>query len=276
VKKLYWTISAFIVLIALGGCIGNQAPYFSKSPEWSTQNVDPTYWSKSVRSGNDTAYRSFRVYAADPNGGHDLDLITVTDPDGNSWVLLDREAKIESYDEAGGYWGGWFYFYPTIQYKVLLGEYTVVLKDRSGIEVTQTMTFTSPGGVPDSGFLYSDEYGVTVSGTRMLQRATVTSGSKKGSITIAFTVGDSNVYDGQIWFYDGSANLIAESEYFGGGSVITDGTTNTIIFSPGDLDLGGYSWSDIAGFHVILVDGAQYAPAESEWDHRSISKYTEF
>jgi len=281
-KKISGIIVLAVLMATLFGC-ANEAPYFVVPPEWSTQNVDPTYWSKSGASGSDSAYRSFRVYAADPDGAHDIDLITVTDPNGNAWTLLNLDLKIELYNDAGGFWGGWFLFWPTLQYKVLLGEYTVLLKDRSGAEVTGILDFTLPGSTSGSGFLYSDEYvGSTVGGTEMLHRAIVTSSVKGGSdLTIEFQVDDTSVNNGQIWIYDNNEDLITESDYFestinGGGGIFTDNSTNTLVLSPGDLDPGSYSWSDIVGFHVILVDGAQYTPGGTEWDHRSVSAYEVF
>ena len=245
--------------------------------------MDPTYWSKSGTTGNDSAYRSFRVYVSDPDGGHDIDVITVTDPGAITWPLRSLDLSIYRYDEQGGFWGGWFLYWPTLQYNVLLGEYSVTVRDRSGAEISDTLPFTLPGSTSGSGFVYSDEYvGSTVSGTEMLYRAIVTSSVKNaGDLTIEFQVDDSRVNNGQIWFYDADANKITESDYFaaainGGGGLKTDNTTNTLVIASGDLDLGSYSWADLTGFHVVLVDGAQYTPGGTEWDHRSISAYEIF
>jgi len=282
VKNLSWYIVIAVLIVVLFGC-ENQAPFFVVPPEWSTQNVDPTYWSKSGASGSDSAYRSFRVFVADPDGEHDIDLIIVTDPNGNTWTLRNLELQFDRYDDAGGFWGGWFLYWPTLQYKILLGDYSVTVKDRSGAEINGTLSFTLPGSTSGNGFIYSDEYvGSTVGGTEMLYRAIVTSSIIGGSnLTIEFQVDDTRVNNGQIWFYNDSENLIAESDYFestinGGGGIFTNNSPNTLVLSSGDLDLGSYTWGDIVGFHVVLVDGAQYSTGGTEWDHRSISAYEIF
>ncbi len=56
----------------------------------------------------------------------------------------------------------------------------------------------------------------------------------------------------------------------------TDGSPNTLQILSVDLDLGTYNFIDIDGFHVVLTDGAQYAPEDTYYDHRSISAYAQF
>jgi len=113
----------------------------------------------------------------------------------------------------------------------------------------------------------------------MLKRASIIDVTKgQSDITIQFQVVDSRVYNGVIWFYDDSAEYITWSGWFKnkvneGAGLYNDGTTNTLQIQSSDLELGDFSFDDIKGFHVILTDGAQYAPDETEYDHRSVSQY---
>ena len=118
----------------------------------------------------------------------------------------------------------------------------------------------------------------------MLQRATSISGTKGASdITIQFKVDDTRVINGYVWFYSSTPGYITSSDWLRGiinsnsGIIYTDGiTTNTLQISSYELDLGSFEFSDVAGFHIILTDGEQYAPYETWYDNRSISEYIQF
>jgi len=206
--------------------------------------------------------------------------IDVIDPEGRTWYIED------DYEEAYGYWGGWWYYVGSERDRVELGTYEVVARDSEGHEISTTVSFNRPGSSSGSGFIYSEDYsGDRTGGAEMLNRASNLSGTKGVSdLTISFTVDDSQVINGWIWFYDDSVevNYITVSDWLkgtvnGGGGLNTNGALNTLNISAAELgDLGSYAFSDIAGFHVILTDGDQYAPEDTYYDHRSISAYKLF
>jgi hypothetical protein len=255
----------------------NQPPTFSNNIGWAASNVDLSYGGKWGDTQPATAFRLFQVLIDDPDGREDIVEIDVIDPEGRTWYIEDH------YLEAYSYWGGWWYYVDSRPNRVELGIYEVVARDSAGHEITSSVSFNSPGSLGGSGFLYSEDYtGSTVGGVEMLNRASNLSGTKGASdLSISFSVNDSRVFNGWIWFYDGSADFITNSDWFkdtinGGSGLNTGGTSNTVNLSVDDLDLGSYAFSDIAGFHVILTDGAQYAPEDTYFDHRSISAYEVF
>ena len=256
----------------------NEPPSFSRDFGWATSNVDPTFWTKRGNTAPATAFLLFQVLAYDPDGYQDISIIDVIHPDGvTTWSLEDH------YNSAGGYWGGWYYYDSDNPHAVELGNYTVVVRDSAYYEITGSIIFNSPGSSSGSGFIYSEDFtGSTSGGAEMIHRALNLSGNKNiNDLSISFTVTDNRVVNGWVWFYDGSASLITNSGRFkntinSGGGLKTDGSANTLQISSGDLELGIYTFSDITGFHVVVTDGAQYAPEETYYDHRSISEYVQF
>ncbi len=69
--------------------------------------------------------------------------------------------------------------------------------------------------------------------------------------------------------------LVVQSDLFNQSAIRTV-TVNTLEVAFADLDVASYQAEDFAGFHVVLRDGAQYAPEETGYDFRSISAYTPF
>lgn len=164
-----------------------------------------------------------------------------------------------------------------------LGIYEVVARDSADHEITASVSFNAPGSGSGSGFIYSEDYtGSTVGGAEMLKRATNLSGTKGATdLSVSFTVDDSRVNNVTISLYDDNGDWIAVSEWMkdvanGGSGLNINGTPNTVNISSADLDLGSYTFADIAGFHVVLFDGAQYPGDDTMYDHRSFSEYELF
>ena len=252
---------------------------------WCTENIDESYWTKWGYTGGGTAYFDIWVEASDPDGIDDIEYVEVSNPEGLYWVLRDSETGKDHYDPEGGFFGGWRRYYSAGHpHRVLLGQYTALVRDSKGNEATDTLSFNEPGSLSGSGFLYSEDYtGSTSGGIKMLQRAIITNATKGISdVTIEFTVDDTRVYNGYVWFFDVSAEYITWSDFFkntinSGAGLNTDGFTNNILqIQSTDLALGTFTWNDISGFHIVLTDGLQYSPNEDWWDHRSISAYELF
>jgi hypothetical protein len=275
-------VFGLITIVGSGGGGGGgdgSAPPTAEITGWCTENIDESFWTKWGYQPGGTAYFDIWVVASDPNGIGDITYVEVTNPEGIYWILRDSSTGEDQYDPAGGFFGGWGRYYDE-PHKVLLGQYSVLVRDRAGYEATDSINFSGPGSISGNGFIYSEDYtGSTVEGIEMLKRASVTD-TTKGliDITIKFQVDDDRVYNGFVWFYDESAEFITWSDYFkntinSGAGIYNDGATNTLQIQSSDLELGSYIWDDIKGFHVVLTDGAQYSLEEEKWDHRSISQY---
>lgn len=251
----------------------NRPPVFS-GIGWATSNYDPSFWTKTGGTAPATGFRCFQVFIDDPDVRQDIVEITVSDPLGQSWSLED------DYDSESGYWGGYFYYSSSSPDRIELGTYEVLARDSAGHEISSTFAVNRPGEVSGTGFLFSPDYGgIKTGGDPMLARAFDLSGSKTaGDLTVSFKVNDSRVYNGWVWFYDAAGGYIGYSDWFkdtinGGSGLHTDGiTANSLVLTAADLT--GF-FDSIAGFHVVLTDGAQLAP-EINYDHRSISAYAEF
>jgi len=258
--------------------LGNQPPVFDNAVGWVFENIHPTFWTKSgTADPGATTFRNFWVHAADPDGHGDITYIKVTDSGGYWWLLQDSDSGYSALDPSGDFWGGWRPYYCSPEpYRVGLGTYMTLVRDSKGHEISREDSLTGPGGAGGFSFAYTEDYvGGTGGGTPMIPRATALSGTKfLDSIRVQFTVSDGNVYGGWVWLYDSSEGYIGCSNLFGAGTLNTGGT-NTRDVPISELTLGTHSPAEIAGFHVVLVDGAQYAPGFG-YDFRSVSAYAPF
>jgi hypothetical protein len=286
--RLFFLLPCIVLICACG--LGNKPPVFDNDVGWVFENIDASFWTK--RGDPDpsvTVFRNFWVHAEDPDGEDDITYVCITDSEDHDTLLENPNTGYSAYDSSGNFWGGWRRYYRVAApYQVALGTYTTVVRDSAGYEISRTDMLTGPGGASGYSFAYSEEYlGSTVGGTPMLTRATVSFANKLSDrIQIQFTVNDDAVFDGYVWLYDASAVYVGWTNWFrtttrinGGLGIYNNGSLNTLEVFFTDLDLGTHSPSEIAGFHVVLSDGAQYEPQtpfDTWYDYRSISAYTLF
>jgi hypothetical protein len=279
VKRIW--ISCFLGLLLIGCNLQqkNRPPSFLKACGWATSNVHASFWTKyGDPAPQATAFRLFQVFVDDADGYQDVTSVKVIHPNGSSYWALE-----DDYNAEGGYWGGWYYWQSNSPHAVDLGTYTVLVRDSAGHEITDAITFALPGSTTGSGFIYSEDYKDSTSGGEwMIRRASVTSRAKGlADLTVSFTVSDSRVINGWVWLYDAAASYITWSGFFrdkvnNGNGLKVDGTTNTLQLAATGLELGTHAFADIAGFHLVLTDGAQYAPEVTQYDNRSVSAYVQF
>ena len=259
----------------------NKEPEITKASGWAIESIDPSFWTKRGDNSNATALRNFWIYASDPDGIEDIIYVSVTDPGGTNWTLRDNDTGKDHYDDEGEFFGGWRRYYDTDQPNaVILGQYTVLVRDSAGNEVTDTISVNSPGTNSGSDFIYSENYtGLTSGSIEMLKRATIIDVMKgQDDMTLQFQVDDSRVFNGFIWFYDDSTNYITwsgliKNKVNEGVGFFKDGTTNTLKIQSSDLELGDFTFDNIKGIHLVLRDGIQFSPKENVYDHRSVSQY---
>ena len=270
-REIIILVLVIVCFTVLTGCnLGNYPPSFVKQTEWLSQNIDSTFFTKSSPTAPASAFRGFFVFASDPNGNRDLELITVTDPQGYMWVLLDREVNFELYNSSEGYWGGSGFYSSSDPDRMFVGDYTVLLRDRSGVEVTQVFSVLPPSGTGGQDYMYSEDYGTGPypNSEPMLKRASVISETKNiNDLEIVFTVVDSAVSNVCVRFYDNSESFIIQTDYEPVAE--TGGNPNTITVT--DSDVGVSNFADIYGFHLSLIDG----PSDA-WLHQSRSAYGHF
>ena len=178
----------------------NSAPEIIGGISWVAENIDLTYWTKNDPNyGNTATLRmNFWVKATDPDGTSDIELITVTQPNGRYWTIHDLANDRDSYSTTTGKFGGWQGLRSeTYPYSKELGDYTIEVKDSAGNVATTTRAIFAPGERTSTGssFIYTEEYtGSTSGGTPMIRKAQNISASIFGdTIDLSFTVNDSNV-----------------------------------------------------------------------------------
>jgi hypothetical protein len=271
-------LAIFTGCLLASGCKSNatnQAPSFAGEQGWAIENIDPTFWTNAPPA---TMYRNFWIYAEDPDGAQDIVYIAVTDSSGHYWTLQD------DYDPTYDYWGGWGRCYDSSSPDMArLGSYEVLVRDSAGHEITTTIACNGPAGESGFSFVYSEAYSGNLSGgTPALRKATSLDGTRDADqITVKFTVDDARVHEGWLWLYDSSGHYIGWTDRFwgiinSGSGIYTDDSLNTLVMSSTQLKLeSGHSFTEVAGFEVVLTDGGQYT--EPTWyDYRSISAHLDF
>ena len=295
---------SLMIIVSLGCDIVNPVgeekngkPEITSASGWVVENIDPSYWTKWNRDDlGVTAFINFWIRANDPDGMEDIIYVSVTAPDGKAWVLRDKTSGplipfwedrdegrfLDHYNEEGGYFGGLRrYFSLDRPDSIHLGEYIVSVGDSADQVVTEKFNVNYPGSKSGSGIIHTESYeGSTSVGADMMNRATLLSAIKdNNTITIQFLVSDSRAYTGVVWLYDISANFITSSGSFKdkvneGAGLYNSGGINKVEIQSSDLELGNQTFKDVTGIHLVLYDGAQYAPEET-YDHVSISQYRE-
>jgi hypothetical protein len=258
----------------------NQPPQI-EDIDWFTENIDRSYWTKAGSSVDITAFFNIWIYASDPDGIDDIALVVV-ESSYEYWVLRDKSDNIDLYNYEEGFFGGWIRCGDSDHPYEVFADYTIYVQDSQDSWATEEIRFSKPGSNDEYyGGYCSEEHQLT--SRELLKRPLNPYGNRTPTeIYIQFLLDDEAVYNGQIWFYDASANFITSSDLFknsinSGAGIYTDiGPYNKLTLHPSDLDLQSFSWEDIAGFHIVLFDGYQYRPTEDEFDHMSISKYLLF
>lgn len=287
------TLAAALLL----GCGGSGDPPKTVSITglgWLEDNIDPSYW-QTPPPGGQTAFYAFRIHYAGNITFGDIQYARVYLPGGRYWIINRSPAFFDQANQVIGGLGSW---YDSANINLLpIGPLLVEVKLNNGADATYTANIPAPASTTAGSYTTmhpEDLVSPPINSAPMVTRATVgatnTRSSTTGTISITFSVSDSKVYDGYVWFFDAASTYLGGFFRFrnpstgivtpllAGSTLHADGTTNTLTLQPGDLQLNaGASVGQIASFHVVLTDGAQYGTQASgvpRYDCRSASART--
>jgi hypothetical protein len=260
------------------------------SLEWLGENLDPSCWT-SPPAGGQTAYYDFWIHYSGDIAFSDVEYARVYLPNGSYWTLGKDASLFHATARTIGGYGRWFD--PKKPNLLPIGYLHVEIKLFDGASSTYSAYIPAPGSLTATPYttMYSQDLALPpAESVPMLVRASVgatnTITAADQAISITFSVADPRVYDGLVWFYDAADTYLGSSTSFRdpatgsvnpplGGALWTDGTTNTVALHAADIAFGaGASFGQIAGFRVVLVDGAQHglqANGQPRFDGRSIS-----
>lgn len=178
-----------------------------------------------------------------------------------------------------------------------MGSFTAEVTLKNGKKASKSFTIGAPGGASTTASSVATEDIPIGDSYPALKRATITSKSKSpstGIATISFTVSDSNVYSGYVYFYDAAGKDIGYSKRFRDiqtgketnivqDGLNTNGTTNLSIGLPDitsvttNSTLSSDEFVNISFCRILLIDGAQYTEKTiSTWDYLSYSEKVTF
>lgn len=294
--KLIFSIVLALLLAACGGTDSTAAPKKQVSIEnfgWIIKNDDLSQNADGV-----TARLWSSVDFADTGlEATDFASIRIISPTGMSWTI-DDASDFENWYDSEESWYPIGNIYSTKldggSY-VALGNYTVEVTLKNGNKAKKTLFVPAPGSASTDGyeFAYTEDYSGAANPpsnyVALPKRATITNATldlQEESVKVAFSVDDSTIYSGWLWFYDEAGDWIGYSELLrdyetgsvlaqlnGNATLLTDGSTNTLTLgiSPEQLTLEEDALlSDIASVSVILTDGEQYVGKEANsYDARS-------
>jgi hypothetical protein len=281
----------------LGGCSGGSSSSAPPGPSltitrvgWVEENIDPSYWSTPPTNG-ETAFYDFWVHYDGDIAFTDIAYARVYLPAGSYWSVAKQADWL---DPVNRVIGGWHRLYSSQPNTLPIGALQVEVKLTDGVDAKYTAYVPAPGSTTAGSYatMHSEEVAFPLANSApMIKRAalgptqTLTAASQ--TIAVTFSVADPNVYDGFVWFYDGSGKYVAGFFYLvdpatglatprlDGSTFHTDGTLNTLTVYPSDLTFEtGATFDQIARFRVVLTDGAQYVArgtGKLAYDCRSIS-----
>jgi hypothetical protein len=260
-----------------------------KGVGWYEENIDPSFLI-SPPPNNGTAFFDFWVFYDGDIAFDDLQYARVYLPDGSYWNLAPTADFLDTTKKAIGGWRRWWWV--TTPGMLPIGPMRAEVKLRNGADSSAGFNIPAPGSSTSGTYTTmhtEDATSPPLDSAPMVRRATpgatntVTAATQ--TITITFSVSDTKVYDGWVWFYDTSKTYLGVSKYLMdpatgaaspllAGSVLhRDGTTNTLTLSASDVSLvSGKTFDQIAAARVVLTDGAQYtSTTHLRYDCRSIS-----
>lgn len=272
---------------------------------WIVENIDTSFWSSPPDA---TAFGNFFIYFEEEDlEAQFIEQVTMTADGGNvSWTDDTEEVIAGRFSPDNNSYGGflrlWTDNIDPAGHVYPLGDFTFEVELTNGRSDEFTLNVPAPGSLESSPYSYTFTEDYAQAGSppstyvALPERAGVTGASlASDTLTVTFTVNDSTVYSGWVWVYDANDDYLGTS--WGGSStppfvtsagsvsavinngtgLNTDGTTNTVELSAGDISFfdSNSTLSDIENVIVVLTDGEQYAdPGETAtlfYDTRSVS-----
>ena len=293
VKKIHIYFLLASIPLAFTGCPGLDTQSISISGVgWYIENIDESFWTTPPGAH---AFFGFGIaYTGSAISASDLSSIEVAAPDATVWTLGPADCTVDTQNKLIQLPA----LYKNSTIDVLpIGTFTFRVTLKNGVTSTMNLLVPAPNNTTTGGFtsVHTEDVAGPAASTSLVERATQgTHSLGAGTLSINFSVNDAKVYNGFIWFYDSTGSYVAVTTTrfrdastgnvlpmvnVGAGVLHTDGTSNAITVTDGDITYQtGRSFSDIQRFIIVLTDGAQYAAQGlySACDCRSFAAKTAF
>lgn len=250
---------------------------------WYIENIDDSFWSDGF-DGSSCFISFYLHYTGDSITYSDIESVTVDDGSGG-WDLTIGPDDINTEDNTIAL----ILLYGSA-HRIKIGNYDFEVILTNGETASYSFTVPAPGSTSTNGddYVYTEDYSGTIGSnySTMLKRATNISGTKNASdLNISFSVSDSRVFNGWVYFFDSSDNYVGASDYFrsyssssissfinGGAGIYNNNSINNLTLPSGDITFAsGQAFSDISRYFIVLTDGNQYANQQSTYDTNSIA-----
>jgi len=263
---------------------------------WIGENIHTNFWS-SPQSGH--LFYDFWLNYSGSFSASDVKTARVYLPDGTHWTIDPTQYLNGTKKYLGGF-GRWNNG-PDDANALPLGTMKAVIEFNNGTATSREFTPHQPGTLGNGGhdFLTTtgslNSYSSPVSA---IPTPTVTNVVKNGttSVTVTFSVIDSRVNNGFVWFYDSSNNYLGEFSTFRdkdtnalsavfGGTLNVNGTNNVITIPAASLTPDSSTnvttmMNSMSRAVVGVTDGAQYASLGAghytDIDYQSLSGKVSF
>jgi hypothetical protein len=300
--KIRIILSAILVLVVLTSCDKeNNKKITITKVEWVVENIPASFWVSTATTKPTCCYGFCIYYDGDDISINDISSAKIYLPSSTSaWTITLSSSTFDSQKKTIGN-GGNFWWSSNI-HELPLGTLTAKVVLTNGNTASCEFMTHTPGRLDPAGYQYAytpeDATVNSSSYVPTLKRSipsSVTGDNVKGvsSLTVKFSITDSNAYNGYLWFYDSSNNYIGYSKRFvdkttglpdptlnNGSSLITTGTAlNIVTVQDSDIVYSGTeTFADISRFSVVILDGVQFRSAGkySTYDYRSRSALTSF
>ena len=185
---------------------------------WVEENIDPSFWISPPPNDN-TAFFDFWIHYEGDIAYDDLQYARVYLPDGGYWDLAPTVDFLDTTKKVIGGWRRWWWD-PTPD-MLPIGPMRAEVKLRNGANSSAVFNIPAPGSSTSGTYtlMYTeDATSPPLASAPMVRRATpgamntVTTATQ--TITITFSVDDTKVYDGWVWFYDLSKTYLGVSKVF--------------------------------------------------------------
>jgi hypothetical protein len=300
--KIRIIISTILLLVALTSCDKSNSNDENKKititkVDWVIENIPASYWSNTSTAKPTCCYEFWIYYDGDDISISDISSAKIYAPSMSStWTIPLSSSTFDSQKKVIGN-GGNFYWNTNIN-AIPIGTVTAKVVLTNGNTASCEFVTHTPGRIDPLYYNYTyteDITGLSSAYVPALKRAIPGSGvniKATSSLTVKFSITDSNAYNGYLWFYDSSNTYVGYSKRFvntttgdtesclnNGSALIKTGTQNSVTINDSDITYSGTkTFNDISRFSVLILDGAQFTSAGnySSYDYRSRSELAGF
>jgi hypothetical protein len=275
-KRILFSVIVFTIV--LFSCNLDSKTVTISDTGFIVENISTSFW-LSANPPTGTMFVTISISYNEQLSTSDFSKIEISDEDNHKWTLdsnnftCDETKKVL---KANRLWSS------SIGNKARIGNYKITVFLTNGASATSNCIVREPHTLNNpTTVIYAVDGVPGANEVAAIPRATIGTRTKTlTEVTVQFSINDSEVYNGWIWFFDSANNYLGYSGTFRDSAgdlrtslipvLNTSGTMNTVTINSSTISYGTISdISNIVKCIVVLCDGYQFT-SHTEFDYISL------